>query len=132
MTPAPESAAPQVLVASADPDVAEFLVALLGSEGIVSVPSGADTAASAVSDAEPAFELVLVDTDPRTVRSIRSLADQERGRVRIVVLGADDLEPDETEDATATATGAGADAWVGRPVDDTDLLATIRDSLDGT
>ena len=130
MTSTSEPAAPTVLVASADPAVAEFLAALLERDGISSATVTADGAASTVTGADQAVELVLVDTDPATVRSIRSLADQDRARVPIVVLGATDLDADEVDAAHASATDAGADVWLPRPIDDTDLLAAVRQLID--
>ena len=129
MTPTAEPT-PRVLVASDDPSAAAFLTALLAREEIAADSGGADTAAASVAGAHPQLELVVVDADPATVRSIRSLADQDRARVPILVLGATDLGDDDATVAEATATDAGADVWLRRPVDDHDLVATVQQLLD--
>jgi response regulator NasT len=114
----------RVLVVSGDDDASRFLVALLEREGFVASSAAIDEAAATITAASPAPDLIVVDTEIEPVRSIRLLADPDRARTPVVVLGAIDTDDDMADDAAA----AGATAWIARPVDDTDLLAGLREA----
>jgi DNA-binding response OmpR family regulator len=113
-----------VLVVGHDNTVTEFLTAVMRRGGIDARPARADVAAARANDDEPA--LVVVDTDLAVVRSIRSLADQKKAAVPIVVLGAERPADDAAEEATA----AGASHYVGRPITDALLIQGIQTILD--
>jgi response regulator NasT len=130
MTPGSDQgadAAVQVLVVSSDDAAAGFLVALLERDGFVASSAAIDGAAAALTAASPTPDLVVVDTEIEPVRSIRLLADPDKARTPVVVLGAVDLDDDLTDEAEA----AGATAWIARPIDDTDLLAGLREAAGG-
>ncbi|MEM9467369.1 MAG: hypothetical protein AAGA90_18485 [Actinomycetota bacterium] len=113
-----------VLVVGHDDTVTEFLTAVLRRGGVDARPARAEAAAARANDDEPS--LVLVDTDLTIVRSIRSLADQKKAAVPIVVLG----EERPVESASEDAIDAGANHYVGRPIVDTVLINGIRSILD--
>jgi DNA-binding response OmpR family regulator len=124
-TPEPNQEAEEairVLVVSSDDAAAGFLVAFLERHGFIASSVAIGEAAGAISSASPALDLIVVDIEIEVVRSIRLLADPDRARTPVVVLGAIDSDDDMTDDATA----AGATAWINRPVDDTELLAGLR------
>ena len=124
-TPDPEAAAEQdaarVLVVSSDSAVAAFLVSLLERAGFAAVAGPADEAAAETTSASPPYDLVLVDAETEPVRSIRSLADPQRARTHIAVLGA--LGAEDT--AEAAAVDAGSTTWIARPIDDSDLVSLV-------
>ena len=113
-----------VLVVGHDDTVTEFLTAVLRRGGIDARSARAEVAAVRANDDQPS--LVLVDTDLAAVRSIRSLADQKKAAVPIVVLGEERATPTASDDAL----GAGATHYVERPIVDTVLVSGIRTILD--
>ncbi len=126
-TPESDQAAEEairVLVVSSDDAAAGFLVALLEREGFVASSAAIDEAAATMTAASPAPDLIVVDTEIDPVRSIRLLADPDQARTPVVVLGATDTDDDMTDEADE----AGATAWIARPIDDTDLLAGLREA----
>ena len=114
----------RVLVVSSDDAAAGSLVALLEREGLIASSAAIAEAAATITAASPAPDLIVVDTEIEPVRSIRLLADPDQARTPVVILGAIDTDDDMTDDAAA----AGATAWIARPVDDTDLLAGLREA----
>ena len=123
--------AAQVLVVSDADGAADFVAALLSRDGFVAEGTGFDRAASVALAAQPPFELVIVDAGIEPVRSIRSLADPDRARVPVLVLGPTSATPGGPVASEQSASEAGATAWLDRPVDDADLLAAVRRLLAG-
>jgi DNA-binding NtrC family response regulator len=115
-----------VLVVGPDPDSTKFITAVLNRAGVASTSALSAEAAARVTSAQPLFSMVVLDADLVALRSIRALADPRRAAVPTVVLGA----PGSPATAADEAHDQGATVWIDRPVDEDELIDSIRRVMD--
>jgi len=115
-----------VLVVGPDPDSTKFIAAFLNRAGVASTSTLSAEAAARVASAQPSFSMVVLDADLVALRSIRALADPRRAAVVTVLLGPPGSPPTAADEAHEQ----GATVFIDRPVDEDELIESIRGAMD--